>query len=204
VVAGCALGVTAAVLHARTSGQGQVVDAAMTDGTAVQLAFVYGLLAHGRWTEERGVNVFDGGAPFYRTYRCADDRYVAVGCVEPRFYEAFLRVLDLSEDPLFARQRDRSRWPAMVERLAALFATHGRDDWAALFAGQDACVTAVLGLTEATKHPHNTGRATFIDVDGHIEPAPAPRFSVTAPVPPTPAATFGAHTADVLRELRMN
>jgi alpha-methylacyl-CoA racemase len=196
-----ALGITAALLHARASGEGQVVDAAMTDGTAIQLAFVFGLMARGRWVEERGVNAFDGGAPFYRTYRCADDRYVAVGCVEPEFYRAMLRVLGLADDPVFAKQRDRAAWPAMVERLAAVFATRRRDEWAFTFEGQNACVTAVLGLAEAAGHPQNRSRETFITVSDRIEPAPAPRFSGTPAAAPTPAPVIGADTEHVLREL---
>jgi alpha-methylacyl-CoA racemase len=204
-----ALGITTALLRARISGAGQVVDAAMTDGTAIQLALVHGLLAQGRWSGERGANMFDGGAPYYRAYRCADGRFVAVGCVEPQFYAATLRVLGLTGDPLFAKQHDRDAWPAMSARLAALFGTRTRDEWDAAFDGQGACVTPVLTLTEAADHPHNVARGTFGIVGGtvgdsgtaSIAPAAAPRYLGTPAAAPQPAPIVGAHTDEVLAEL---
>ncbi|KXF50752.1 carnitine dehydratase [Rhodococcus sp. SC4] len=196
-----ALGITTALLHAQRSGRGQVVDAAMTDGTAVQLALVHGLLATGRWTDQRGSNIFDGGAPFYRTYRCADDKFISVGCVEPQFYAATLRVLGLTGDPLFAEQHDRHAWPAMSERLTDLFITRTRDEWAAAFDGQGACMAPVLSLSEAAAHPHNLSRNTFGVANGFIEPSPAPRYSGTPAAAPRPAPVIGAHTREVLAEL---
>ena len=197
-----ALGICAGVLHARATGRGQVVDAAMTDGTALQLAGIHGLLARGLWSDRRGENLLDGAAPFYRTYRCADGGHVAVGCLEPEFYAAFLGVLGLADHPLFAHQHDRSAWPEMAERLEAMFAERARDEWATLFAGRDACVTPVLGLAEAARHPHNATRGTYVvDDAGAIQPGVAPRFLGTPSPAPRPAQTVGADTEDVLAEL---
>ena len=173
----------------------------MTDGTAVQLALILGLRACDRWRDERGVNIFDGAAPFYRTYRCADGGFMAVGCVEPGFYAATLRVLGLTDDPLFARQHEQANWPAMSVRMAELFATRTRADWTAAFDGQSACVTPVLSVAEAAAHPHNAHRATFGTFsDGHLAPAPAPRFLGTPAADPRPAPVIGAHTDEVLAE----
>jgi len=197
-----ALGVCVGVLHARATGEGQVVDAAMTDGTALQLAGTYGLLARGLWEDRRGANLLDGAAPFYRTYRCADGGHVAVGCLEPQFYAAFLAVLGLSADPLFADQHDRPAWAAMSERLEAMFAERPRDEWAAAFAGHDACVTPVLSLDEAARHPHNAARGTYVvDDTGAIQPGVAPRFRDTPTPPPGPPRPIGSDTDEVLREL---
>jgi alpha-methylacyl-CoA racemase len=197
-----ALGVCVGVLRARESGEGQVVDAAMTDGTALQLAGTYGLLARGLWEDRRGANLLDGAAPFYRTYRCADGDHLAVGCLEPQFYAAFLRVLRLGDDPLFADQQDRSAWPAMGERLAEAFAERPRDAWVEAFRGHDACVAPVLGLAEAAGHPHNAARGTYVvEETGTIQPGVAPRFLGTPSPVPRPASSIGADTDVVLREL---
>jgi alpha-methylacyl-CoA racemase len=196
-----ATGITAALLAARTTGDGQVVDAAMTDGTAIQLAPIWGLAAIGRWQEARGINLLDGGAPFYRAFRCADGRYVAVGCLEPEFYRALLRVLELDNDPLFADQYDEAAWPAMSSRLADVFAVRPRDDWVSAFEGQGACLTPVLGLSEAVGHPHNRSRGTYaVDERGVVQPGPAPRFLGTPSSAPTPARVVGADTDEVLAE----
>jgi alpha-methylacyl-CoA racemase len=196
-----ATGIAAALLSARTTGRGQVVDAAMTDGTAIQLAALWGLRALGRWHDRRGVNLLDGGAPFYRAYRCADGKYVAVGCLEPQFYAALLRVLGLVGDPVFADQLDETAWPAMSTRLTESFASRTRDEWIGVFKGQSACVTPVLGLAEATAHPHNTVRRTYVlDERGVVQPQPAPRFLGTPSSPPAPAPAFGADTDDVLAQ----
>jgi alpha-methylacyl-CoA racemase len=170
-----ALGVVAALLHARATGEGQVVDAAMVDGAALQLSLVLGLLAVGSWHDMRGANILDGAAPFYRTYRCSDGKHVAVGAIEPQFFAALLRVLELEEDSLFANQFAEDAWPAMGTRLEEVFAARARDDWAARFDGQGACVTPVLSFTEAATHPHNVARGTYTG----IAPSPAPRFSAT-------------------------
>ncbi|HEU5266812.1 MAG TPA: CaiB/BaiF CoA-transferase family protein [Jatrophihabitans sp.] len=195
-----ALGVLSALLAARSIGRGQVVDAAMTDGVALQLSLVYSLIESGVWTDRRGANLFDGAAPFYRAYRCADGRHVAVGALEPQFYAALLRVLGLHDDPLFSKQHDRSAWLAMGERLQEVFATRTRDDWATAFAGQQACVTPVLGLVDAAQHPHNAERGTFLVDAGAVAPAPAPRFLGTPASTPQPAPLAGEHTPAVLTE----
>ncbi|MEU6577913.1 CaiB/BaiF CoA-transferase family protein [Streptomyces sp. NPDC046805] len=195
-----ALGLVSALLHARTTGQGQFVDAAMTDGSALLLAMTYGFLAQGTWKDERGVNTLDGGAPFYGVYRCADGGHVAVGALEPDFYSTLLAILELRDDPHFARQRDRAAWPSMRTRLTEVFATRTRDEWAAVFEGRSACVTPVLSLTEAAEHPHNTARATYRrGPHGGHEPAAAPRFTTTPTGDPAPAPLVGAHTDEVLR-----
>ncbi len=197
-----AFGITAALVSVAATGRGQVVDAAMTDGTAVQLSLVHGLHATGRWAGPRGANLFDGGAPFYRAYRCCDGRFVAVGSVEPQFYRSLVVTLGLQDDPTFADQHDRAAWPEMGRRLAVLFATRTRDEWADLFTGRGACVSPVLGLVEAADHPHNKARGTLRrTTDGGVEPAPAPRFSATPAPSPRPAPVVGAHTAELLADL---
>ena len=196
-----ALGITTALVHARSSGEGQVVDAAMTDGTAVQLALIHGLLATGRWTDRRASNLFDGAAPFYRTYRTSDGGHMAVGSVEPQFYAVLLDVLGLTDDPLFAEQLDRRAWSAMGDRLAEVFAGRTREEWTAAFDGTQSCVTPVYGLTEAATHPHNVARGTYYTENGLLQPAPAPRFLGTPAAGPTPAPVIGTHTREVLTEL---
>jgi alpha-methylacyl-CoA racemase len=196
-----ALGVVSALLAVRAGGEGQVVDAAMVDGTALLMSMTFGLLSAGQWVDRRGSNLLDGAAPFYRVYRCSDGRHVAVGSLEPPFYAELLRVLGLADDPGFAAQFDTRRWPAMCERLEKVFAGRPRDEWAALFEGTQACVTPVLSMREAVEHPHNAARGTFAtDAAGAVRPAPAPRFSLT----PTGAAgtvpVLGEHTGEVLRE----
>ncbi len=176
-----ALGVVSAVLEARTSGQGQIVDAAMVDGAGMLMAMQYGFLAQGRWQDRRGVNILDGAAPFYRTYRTSDDGFMAVGCVEPQFWEAMLGTLELTDDPVLAAQNDQAQWPAMSARLAEVFAARARAEWTETFAGVPACVTPVLSMREAADHPLSTERGAHLPLaDGHVQPAPAPRFSRTA------------------------
>lgn len=183
-----ALGTCAALVAARDTGIGQVVDAAMTDGSALLMSLFYALHASGAWRDEREANSLDGGAPFYRTYACKDGAHVAVGAIEPEFFDLMLRGLAL--DPAHFSQSDRARWPWMTERLAARFAERTRDEWAATFAGTDACVTPVLSLAEAPHHPHNLARATFGVPAGPLQPMPAPRFSST-PAAARPARTVG-------------
>jgi alpha-methylacyl-CoA racemase len=183
-----ALGVLAALLEARTSGQGQVVDAAMTDGSATLMTMMYTLKAMGQWSQERGSNLLDGGAPFYDTYRCQDGKYLAIGPIEPQFYALFLEQAGIA-DPEFKAQWDRTHWPALKEKLRAILMEKTRDEWCALMEGTDACVTPVLDMDEAPLHHHNRSRQTFIEVGGVTQPAPAPRFSRTVPDGPTPPTT---------------
>jgi alpha-methylacyl-CoA racemase len=177
------VGVLAALLEARSSGRGQVVDAAMTDGSALLMTMMYTLKAMGQWSQQRGSNLLDGGAHFYDTYRCADGKYVSIGPIEPQFYALFLHKAGIT-DPDFAQQWDRARWPELKARVAAHLATRPRDEWCELFAGSDACVAPVLDMDEAPKHPHNRARGTFIEVGGVTQPAPAPRFSRSTPARP--------------------
>ncbi|MEM7683399.1 MAG: CaiB/BaiF CoA-transferase family protein [Pseudomonadota bacterium] len=170
-----AYGMLAGLLHAQRTGKGQVVDAAMLDGSASQMAMIYGMLAKGRWKLERGANLLDGSAPFYRCYTCADGKYVAVGSIEPQFFKALMDGLGLNAADW--DQADRNQWPACADTIAAVLATQTRDHWADLFDGTDACVAPVLTVAEAPHHPHNAARASFI-ADPY-QPAPAPRFSAT-------------------------
>src|SRR5688572_21942566 len=169
-------GVLAAVLEAGRSGSGQVVDCAMCDGV-VSMMSLFQTLAHaGEWVERRGLNLLDGGAPFYTTYECADGKYVAVGALEPAFYETLCDLVGLGEEQQ-AVQRDRTRWDGLRTRFAAIFKTRTRDQWQALLEGTDACVAPVLTLSEARGHPQLRARQTFVEYDGVLQPAPAPRFS---------------------------
>jgi alpha-methylacyl-CoA racemase len=195
-----ALGILAALLERERSGLGQVVDAAMVDGSALLTSFIYGLRAVGAWQDARGVNLLDGGAPYYDTYQTADGRYVAVGALEPQFYAALLSGLELAGAEL-PRQDDRAGWPVLRERFAEVFLTRTRDEWAAVFAGSDGCVAPVLSPAEAPAHPHNRSRGTFADVGGLVQPAPAPRFGRSAAGSPSPPPRPGADTDAVLEGL---
>ena len=183
-----ALGVLAGLLEARGSGQGQVVDAAMTDGAALLMSMMYTLKAMGQWQQQRGSNLLDGGAHFYDTYQCRDGGWISVGAIEPQFYALLLEKTGIT-DPDFQQQWDRSRWPRLKEKLAAVIAQRTRDEWCAVFDGTDACVAPVLDMDEAPRHPHNRSRNTFTEVAGVVQPAAAPRFSRTPPAPPSAPRT---------------
>ena len=172
-----AFGMVSALLGVRSGGAGQVVDCAMTDGSALLMAMMWGFRAQGQWSGERGTNLLDTGAPFYDTYETADGGYVAVGALEPQFYAELRRVLGIADDPRFDSQTDHAQWPAQKTELARLFKAKTRDQWTALFDGIDACVTPVLSMAEALEHPHNRARQTFITLGGAPQPAPAPRYS---------------------------
>ncbi|MEU3978938.1 CaiB/BaiF CoA-transferase family protein [Streptomyces sp. NPDC026672] len=192
------VGVLAALHHARASGTGQVVDAAVVDGTAHLTAMVHGMLAAGAWQDRRGANLLDGGCPYYGTYETADGGHVAVGPLERRFYEEFLRLLDLTD--LAPAHDDPARWDDLRARVAARFRTRTRDAWTAVFDGSDACVAPVLSLREAPRHPHLAARAVFTDHGGLTQPAPAPRFSATPTTVRTGPALPGAGAEDVARD----
>jgi alpha-methylacyl-CoA racemase len=173
-----AMGVLAALLHARSSGVGQVVDAGITDGVANLLTMHYGYRQGGEWSIDRGTNLTDGGAPFYDVYETKDGLYIAIGAVEMKFYRELLQRIGVQQDDLSA-QHDRSGWPKMHERLTQVFKTRTRDEWCQALEGTDACFAPVLDMDECVKHPHNVARKTHIEFDGVINPAPAPRFSET-------------------------
>ncbi|MFC8143287.1 CaiB/BaiF CoA transferase family protein [Streptomyces paradoxus] len=192
------VGVLAALHHARATGTGQVVDAAIVDGTAHLSTMIHGMLAAGGWQDRRGANLLDGGCPYYGTYETADGRYMAVGALEPQFYAEFLALLGI-EDQAAAR-KDVARWGELREEVAARFKSRTRDEWTAVFDGTDACVAPVLSLREAPHHPHLAARGTFTDHGGITQPAPAPRFSATPTSVRTGPARPGADTADVARD----
>ncbi|QJS14164.1 CoA transferase [Streptomyces argyrophyllae] len=192
------VGVLAALHHARATGTGQVVDAAIVDGTAHLSAMIHGMLAAGGWQDRRAANLLDGGCPYYGTYETADGGYMAVGALEDRFYDEFLRLLGV-EDPASARE-DWTRWGELRERIAAAFKSRTRAQWTAVFADSDACVAPVLSLREAPAHPHLAARGTFTDHGGITQPAPAPRFSATPTAVRTGPARPGADTAAVARD----
>jgi alpha-methylacyl-CoA racemase len=195
-----ALGVLAALLERERSGLGQVVDAAMVDGSALLTSFVYGLRAAGAWQDARGVNLLDGGAPFYDTYQTADGGYVAVGALEAKFYAELLAGLGLSAAEL-PPQHDRAGWPVLRARFTEVFLSRTRDEWAEVFARSDGCVAPVLSPAEAPGHPHNASRGTFADVGGLVQPAPAPRFGRSPAGAPSAPPRPGADTDAVLAEL---
>ncbi|MFF3482984.1 CaiB/BaiF CoA transferase family protein [Streptomyces sp. NPDC002701] len=192
------VGVLAALHHARASGTGQVVDAAIVDGTAHLASMIHGMLAAGGWQDRRGANLLDGGCPYYGTYETADGRYMAVGALERRFYEEFTELLGLRE--YASAHRDLSRWGELREAVAARFRTRTRDEWTAVFEGSDACVAPVLSLREAPHHPHLAARGTFTGHGGITQPAPAPRFSATPTAVRVGPALPGTGTADVARD----
>ncbi len=192
-----AWGMMAALWEAQRSGQGQVVDAAMTDGAAYLMAMLYGVKAAGLWSQQRGANLLDGGAFFYGTYECSDGKFVAVGPIEPQFYAEFLARAGI-DDPDLASHYDPSAWPQQRAKLAEIFRTKTRAEWCALLEGTDACVAPVLDMDEAPDHPHNRARATFTAVDDVIQPAPAPRLSRTPAAIQGPPPEPGADTEAVL------
>lgn len=181
------VGILSALWERQTSGKGQVVDAAMVDGSSVLIQMMWAFRATGMWSDTRGTNMLDGGAPYYDTYECADGRYVAVGAIEPQFYAAMLAGLGLDAADLPA-QNDVTRWPELRARLTEAFRSQDRDHWTKVFADSDACVTPVLAFGEVETEPHITERKTFYDVNGGLQPMPAPRFSRTAPGEPRPPA----------------
>ena len=179
-----AFGMVSALLHAKTGGTGQVVDCAMTDGSAALMAMIFDFHNIGQWRDERGVNLLDTGAHFYDTYETADGKFISIGSIEPQFYAELREITGLADDSDFDAQMDLKQWPALKEKLTALFKTKTRTQWCDLMEGTDICFAPVLSLTEAKEHPHNVARQTFVDVDGLKQPAPVPRYSVTVSDPP--------------------
>ncbi len=193
-----AIGVLAAMLSARTTGVGQVIDAAMTDGSASLMSAIYGMHGSGLVNDERGTNIIDGGAFFYGTYETADGGWVSIGSIERRFYDELITALQLDPSD-FPDRDDRARWPEYRERVGQVFLTKTRDEWTALMEGSDICFAPVLSMAEAPHHPHNQARGTFVDVDGVVQPAPAPRFSATPTTVTSAPCASGTHTDEILR-----
>jgi len=195
-----AYGIVCALLSARTTGEGQVVDAAMVDGAASLMSFFYGMLHTGFATEARGENMLDTGAHFYDVYECADGGYISIGSIEPQFYAELVEKLGLDADD-FAAQHDRSRWPELKEKVAAVVATKTRDEWDVILEGSDVCYAPVLTVSEAREHPHHVARGTFVESGGIVQPGPAPRLSRTPGEIRRPPAHAGQHTDELLVEM---
>ena len=193
-----AFGVACALVERSASGKGQVVDAAMIDGAALLMTMLRGMQDSGVWREERGTNMLDTGAHFYNVYETSDGKYVSVGSIEPQFYAELLRLTDLEGDQEFSPQMDRSAWPVLKGRLAALFRSRTRDQWCEIMEGADVCFAPVLSMREAPEHPHNQARSTFVEFQGQMQPAPGPRLSRTPGAIAGPSAVPGQHTDEVL------
>ena len=193
-----AFGIVCALLVAQRSGRGQVVDGAMVDSAAALLTMIVGFDRAGIWSDERGDNLLDGGAPFYRTYETSDRKYVAIGAVERKFYDLLLEKLDLANDPDMHPQTDRAKWPLQSRKIAAEIAKLTRDEWCARLETSDVCFAPVLSLREAAAHPHIKARKTYIDIGAACQPAPAPRFSVSTPHVPYEPCTPGEHSRSAL------
>jgi len=192
-------GVLAALVERGNSGQGQVIDAAMTDGTASLLSPFFGLMAMNMWTTDRFRNKLDGGAHYYSSYECGDGRHISIGSIEPQFYALLLEKCEIT-DEAFLAQQDQAAWPELRVKLEALFKTRSRDQWCKLLEGTDVCFAPVLDLKEASQHPHNKARGTYVDFEGVIQPAPAPRFSRTPSAIPSAAALAGEHSEQILQD----
>ena len=194
-----ALGVVAALLEAQKSGKGQVVDAAMVDGASSLMTAIYGIKAAGMWTNHRGENLLDTGAHFYEVYETRDGKFVSIGSIEAKFYEELLDLSGLKGQEL-PNQMDRSAWPALKEQLTKIFKSKTRDEWCKIMERSDVCFAPVLSMEEAPKHPHNRHRGTFVEVEGVVQPGPAPRFSRTPGKVQRPPASPGEHSEEALRD----
>lgn len=196
-------GVLAAIIHARATGKGQVVDAAISDGVASLMATMYSMYAAGYWTLDRKDNILDGGRPSYNVYQCADGKWISIASSETPFYKKLRELAGFEDDPEFDLRYDKRHWPSLREKLAARFRTKTRDEWVAIMEGTDTCFAPVLDMSEAPSHRHNVARETFIEVDGVVQPAPAPRFSLTPGAVQSPPPEIGAHTGTALRDWGM-
>ena len=196
-----AYGVVCALLEAQRSQLGQVVDAAMVDGAASLMSMFWGFKAMGIFDEDnRGTNMLDTGAHFYDVYTCSDGKFISIGSIEPQFYAELLRLTGLADDPDFAKQHNKPQWPALKQRLTEIFATKTRDEWCAIMEYTDVCFAPVLAMSEAVEHPHNKARGTFVNINGSMQAAPAPRFSRTAGEITSAPAKTGEHTREVLTD----
>src|SRR3546814_300181 len=196
-----AFGMSSARVHAARNGEGQVIDCAMTDGSALLAGMTWGFHAAGRLKDEAGVNMLDGAAHFYDSYACADGKFISIGSIEPQFYALLREKTGLTDDPDFDAQMDPSKWGPLKEKLTALFKTKTRDEWCAVMEMTDVCFAPILSLSEAPQHPHNVERETFLTVGGAVQPAPAPRYSATVNDTPRPAPAVGADGDAVLAGL---
>jgi len=192
------------LVEAAQSGKGQVVDAAMTDGSAILMNAIFGIMNRGGWSHDRGTNLLDGGAHFYGTYETADGKHVSIGSIEPQFYALLMEKTGLDSDPDFKAQMDRNEWPQLRAKLAAVMVTKTRDEWDAIMYGTDICYAPVLNFEEATANKHNQDRATFVEQDGITQAAPAPRFSRTEPQLPPSAVAAGQQTDEILGSLGLS
>ena len=199
-----AFGVAAALFETSRSGKGQVIDAAMTEGAALLMNAVFGIMNTGRWATERGSNLLDGGAHFYGTYKTADGKHVSIGSMEKQFYALLLEKLELAGDTSLPRQMSRKDWPAMQDKFTTLFASKTRDEWDEIMLGTDICYAPVLSFEEAIEHPHNKARSTFVESGGITQAAPAPRFSRTEPELPSVAVAQGENTDEILANLGLS
>ena len=199
-----AFGIVAALYERGVSGKGQVIDAAMTDGSALLMNSIFGLMGQGVWNQNRGSNLLDGGAHFYGTYETKDGRFVSIGSIEPQFYSLLLEKTGLDQDPDLAKQMSRDDWPKLREKLAAVLATKTRDEWDEIMLGTDICYAPILNFDEAVAHPHNQARNTFVASADIVQAAPAPRFSRTEPELPEPPVAPGEHSQGVLASIGLD
>ena len=198
-----ALGLVSALLESKQSGKGQVVDAAMTDGSALLMTMIYTMQSSGFWKDSMGSNMLDGGAHFYDTYECSDGKFISLGSIEPQFYKLLCELAELDEST-FGDQMKRDSWQEKKESIKDVFLSKSREEWCELMEGTDVCFAPVLDMTEAPLHPHNIARKTFIEMEGVTQPAPAPRFSRTEPEISSAPALVGEHSQEILEELGLS
>jgi alpha-methylacyl-CoA racemase len=199
-----AVGLLAGIINAKTTGKGQVIDAAITDGSALMTSLLYSFHQAGSWSKERGDNIIDSASPWYDTYECADGHYITVGALEPQFYHLLLEKCGLTDAPDFARQFNKSDWPQAKAKIATLFKSRTRAEWCGLMEGTDVCFAPVLDFDEAAAHPHNRERETFVELNGVVQPAPAPRFSATPSTITSAPPQEGEHTEVILKSAGYN